>query len=53
MVKKIKFYNFHEGDKICEGILEDDPLFWGGKKVLYQNMVLSINLVKKIEKGGE
>lgn len=49
MAKKIKFYNYHEGNKICEGIMKKDPMFCGGYKIEYKNMVLSIEHVKIVE----
>lgn len=52
MTKKIKFYNTHEDNKICEGVLEEDPMFAGGYKVIYKNMVLSIGSIKIVEENG-
>lgn len=49
MRKKIKFYNHHENNKICEGILEKDPMFAGGYKVTYKNAILSIKILKIVE----
>ena len=39
-MKKVKFYNSFEGDKICEGILEEDPMFIGGYKITYKEIHL-------------
>tara|TARA_R100000734_G_C3297281_1_gene88307 strand:+ start:127 stop:291 length:165 start_codon:yes stop_codon:yes gene_type:complete len=49
-MKKVKFYNYLEGDKICEGILEEDSMFIGGYKITYKNMIVGIKLVKLVEK---
>jgi hypothetical protein len=50
MFKKIKFYNFLEdNDKICEGILVEDHMFSGGYKILYENCIFSIKIVKIVE----
>ena len=51
MTKKVKFYNYHENNKICEGVLEEDPMFAGGYKVIYKNMILSINSIKIVKDG--
>ena len=49
-MKKVKFYNSFEGDKICEGILEEDPMFIGGYKITYKNMIVGIKLAKLVKK---
>ena len=41
MKKRVKFYNHHEKNKICEGVLKKDPMFAGGYKVIYKNMILN------------
>ena len=38
MIKKVKFYNYHEDNKICEGFLEKDPMFAGGYKIKYKKL---------------
>ena len=48
--KKVKFYNSFEDGKICEGILEEDPMFIGGYKITYKNMIVGIKLVKLVKK---
>jgi len=52
-MKKIKFYNYHEENKICEGTLEKDKMFCGGYKVIYKNMILSVNSVKLVKDEKE
>ena len=49
MTKRIKIYNGYENNKICEGFLEKDPMFDGGYKVVYKNMILSINSIKIVK----
>lgn len=49
MKKRIKFYNHHEDNKICEGVLEKDSMFAGGYKVTYKNMILSIGSLKIVK----
>lgn len=49
MKKRIRFYNPHEDNKICEGVLEKDPMFAGGYKVTYQNTVTAIKFLKVVE----
>tara|TARA_R110002126_G_scaffold87449_1_gene210464 strand:- start:254 stop:412 length:159 start_codon:yes stop_codon:yes gene_type:complete len=49
--KKIKFYNYQEDNKICEGILKEDPMFGGGYKIIYKNMIVAINHVKIVKNG--
>ena len=51
MKKRVKFYNHHEKNKICEGVLKKDPMFAGGYKVVYKNMILSIEQVKLVEEN--
>jgi len=53
MSKKVKFYNYHEGNKICEGVLEEDKMFAGGYKVTYKNMIFSINSLNLVKENGE
>ena len=48
-MKKVKFYNSFEGDKICEGVLEKDSHFMGGYKITYKNPIIAIKLVKLIK----
>jgi len=48
-MKKVKFYNSFDGDKICEGTLEEDPMFIGGYKITYKNMIIGIKLVKLVK----
>ena len=52
-MKRVKFYNSFDGDKICEGILEKDSQFMGGYKVTYENQIIAIKYIKlvKNEKG--
>lgn len=49
MGKKIKFYNFYESNNICIGILEEDVNFTGGYKIIYDNSIFSIGIVKILE----
>jgi len=49
MKKKVKFYNYHEDNKICEGVLEEDSMFAGGYKVIYKNMIFSIGSIKIVK----
>ena len=53
MIKKVKFYNYHEDNKICEGVLEKDPMFAGGYKIKYKNMIVAINHIKILENGKQ
>ena len=48
-MKKVKFYNSFDGDKICEGILKKDSMFIGGYKITYKNMIVGIKLVKLVK----
>jgi hypothetical protein len=49
MTKKVKFYNYHEDNKICEGVLEEDSMFAGGYKVIYKNMIFAIGSIKIVK----
>jgi len=49
MNKKIKFYNYMEDSKICEGKLEKDSIFSGGYKIIYKNLIVAINHVKLVK----
>ena len=53
MTKKIKFYNYHEDNKICEGILEEDSMFVGGYKVIYKNMIFAIGSIKILNQNKD
>jgi len=53
MSKKIKFYNYQENNKICEGILEEDQMFAGGYKIIYENMIVAINHIKIVDVKDE
>ena len=48
-MKKVKFYNSFDDDKICEGILEKDSMFIGGYKITYKNTIIGIKLVKLVK----
>lgn len=47
--RTIKFINPNEDNLVCEGILKKDKHFAGGYKIIYENMVLSIGIVKIIK----
>jgi hypothetical protein len=49
MSKKVKFYNYREGNKICEGVLEEDSMFVDGYKVIYKNRIISNGIVKIVK----
>jgi hypothetical protein len=49
MKQKIKFYDFHENNKICDGFLEKDKMFFGGYKVIYKNKITSIGILKIVK----
>ena len=46
-MKRVKFVL--NDNEIKEGILEEDNMFWGGFKIIYENSILAINLVTIIE----
>lgn len=46
-MKYVKFT--FDTDEIKEGIIIEDELFLGGYKIIYENSVLSLNIVNIIE----
>lgn len=46
-MKHVKF--IFDNNEIKEGILEEDNMFWGGYKVIYENSIIAIKIVTIIE----
>lgn len=51
MTKSVKF--IFDSDIIRGGILVEDPSFIGGYKIISDNMILSLSIVKIIEEEKE